>query len=133
MSKAITFDDFRPGAVMGEAVQTYDAALSDRWRRIFGGAASDANRAAEAASLAVVMMMRAYLAVVTPRPPGNVHARQRLSFASLPQPGEAVRNVISCTAKEIRRERRYVDLTVNGSGADGRPIYSATLSLIWAV
>jgi len=130
MNRPITFDDFQPGAVIGEAEQTYDAALSERWQRIFGNDPADGP--AENASLATVMMMRAYLAVVTPRPPGNVHARQRLSLKSLPRPGETIRNVVSCLTKEMRRGRRYVDLAVTGQGSDGHVIYDATLTLIWA-
>lgn len=133
MSNVITFDDFQPGAVMGESVQTLTPALAEGWQRIFGAdPAGGAGGAAEAASLLVVSMMRAYLAVVTPRPPGNVHARQRLQLQALPAPGEAVRHVVRCLGKELRRERRYVDLEVVGTGADGRALYSGTLSLIWA-
>lgn len=130
---AITFDDFRPGTVLGETTEVVSDALADRWQRIFGTQAEDgAGSAAEGASLAVVLMMRAYLAVVTPRPPGNVHARQRFTLQAPPRRGEAVRSVVSCAAKEIRRERRYVELQVRGSGDGGRAIYTGRLSLIWA-
>lgn len=129
MSGPILFDDFRPGAVMGESVQTLSPALAERWRRIFG---DDAGDGAEAAGLLVVSMMRAYLAVVAPRPPGNVHARQRLRLQELPRSGEAVRHVVRCLGKELRRERRYVDLELVGTGAEGRTLYTGTMSLIWA-
>ena len=134
---AIRFDDFRPGTVMGEKTEVMDAALVQGWQRIFGAGAADGASpgpadGAQAASLAVVLMMRAYLGVVTPRPPGNVHARQQFTLAALPRVGEPVRSVVSCVAKELRRERRYVDLLVQGSGDGGRPLYSGRLSLIWA-
>ena len=49
-------------------------------------------------------MMRAYLNVVTPRPPGNIHARQVLAVQALPQAGELVRSSIRCLGKEMRRD-----------------------------
>ena len=130
---AITFDDFRPGTVLGETSEVVSAALADHSQHIFGRRTDDgADSAAEGASLAVVLMMRAYLGVVTPRPPGNVHARQRFALQSPPRRGETVRSVVSCAAKEMRRGRRYVDLQVQGSGDGGRVIYTGQLSLIWA-
>jgi len=78
------------------------------------------------------MMMRGYLGVVTPRPPGNVQARQRFTLDAPPQPGEVIHTVVTCLSKEIKRERRYLDLEVRGTGTGGRSIYRGILSLIWA-
>lgn len=133
MSDIVTYDTFEPGKTMGEAVLLLDDSHARSWQKIFGDTASSgANDAAEAAGLLVAMMMRAYLAVVTPRPPGNVHARQRFSLHALPRRGEAVRTVIRCDGKEIKRERRYVELLAQGTGDDGRVLYEGRLSLIWA-
>ncbi len=133
MSRPITFDDFQPGATMGEHLETYGTELASRWQHIFGAQPADgAGGAAEAASIAVVMMMRAYLGVVAPRPPGNVHAGQRFSLQAVPRAGEAIRTVVSCVSKELRRERRYVELRTQGSGEGGRAIYDGRLTLIWA-
>jgi hypothetical protein len=133
MSTMITFEDFNPGAVMGESVEVFDEKLAQGWQKIFGDQPADgANGAAEGASLAVVMMMRAYLNVVAPRPPGNVHARQRFSLESPPRQGEAIRTVIACVEKAFKRERRYVELQARGTGEEGRPIFTGRMTLIWA-
>jgi hypothetical protein len=133
MSTVITFEDFNPGAVMGESVEVFDEKLAQGWQKIFGDQPADgANGAAEGASLAVVMMMRAYLNVVAPRPPGNVHARQRFSLESPPRRGEAIRTVIACVEKAFKRERRYVELQARGTGEEGRPIFTGRMTLIWA-
>jgi len=133
MSDVFVYDRFEPGTVLGETTITVDAALTQGWRHIFGDAQEDgAGEAAEGAGLAVVMMMRAYLGIVTPRPPGNVHSRQRLSMRGVPRPGESVRTVMRCESKEMKRERRYVELRATGSGENGRPIYDGYLTLIWA-
>ncbi|WP_151448935.1 hypothetical protein [Lacisediminimonas profundi] len=133
MKKAITFADFQAGAVLGEHIEAYDRNLVNAWQRIFGSAPADgANSAAEAASIAMVLAMRAFLTVVAPRPPGNVHARQQFRLDTLPQPGEQVRTVVSCVDKQVKRERLYVDLRVQGSGDDGRALFTGCMSLIWA-
>lgn len=129
----ILFDDFQPGMPMGEYEEVYDAQQAGRWQTIFGSSAQeDANAASEAASMAVVAMMRAFLHVVTPRPPGNVHARQQLQMHALPRLGETMRIAVACAGKEIRRERRYVDLGVRATGDGGRALFDGRISLIWA-
>jgi len=129
----VLYEDFMPGALMGEQVEVYDAEQAKRWQSIFGVEPDDgANGAAEGASMAVINMMRGYLNVVTPRPPGNVHARQRFQMHDIPKPGESIRIVVRCTDKALRRERKYVELTVQGSGAHSRPLFDAVLTLIWA-
>lgn len=132
MSDPILFDDFKPGARIGETSLVYKDDLARQWGRIFGAARDEADRAAEAASIATVMMMRAYMSVVAPRPPGNVHARQHIALDAVPALNEIVRIEISCVGKEMRRERRYVELQVDGSGKGGRPLYRGLMTLIWA-
>ncbi len=128
-AKTILFEDFVPGALMGEREEVYDAAQAARWQSLFGGSGDDA---AEAASMAVISMIRGYLNLVTPRPPGNVHARQQLRMRGLPQPGESIRVAVRCLGKEVRRERNYLELEVSGSGAQRRALFDAQLTLIWA-
>lgn len=129
----ILFEDFEPGALMGERVEVYDARQARRWQAIFGDGPEDgAGGAAEGVSMAVVNMMRAYLNVVTPRPPGNVHARQQLRVHKVPRCGEAIRVTVYCASKEMRRERRYVDLRVQGVGDGGRVLFNGLIGLIWA-
>ena len=129
----ILFDDFQPGVLMGEYEEVYDAQQARRWQSIFGSTAQEgANAAPEAASMAVVAMMRAYLHVVAPRPPGNVHARQQLQMHALPRLDESMRIAVTCAGKELRRERRYVDLQARATGEGGRALFEGLLSLIWA-
>jgi len=70
--------------------------------------------------------------VTSPRPPGNVHARQRLQFDSLPRQGETVSTRVWCAGKEIKRERRYVDIGVRAAGERERPLFEGRLTLVWA-
>jgi len=132
-SPPILFEHFVPGELLGVHSETYTPGQARRWQSIFGATAADgADGPAEQSSMAVVMMMRAYLNVVAPRPPGNIHARQQLDMHGVPRRGEAVRLAVRCLDKAMRRERRYVELQVSGNGEDGRPLFSGHLTLIWA-
>jgi acyl dehydratase len=131
--RPVLFEHFEPGSLMGEYSETYSPALAQRWQAIFGDTeAAGAGGPAEQAGMAVVMMMRAYLNVVAPRPPGNIHARQKVQLHGLPRPGETVRAAVRCMSKSMRRERRYIELRVEGSGENGRPLFAGDLTLIWA-
>lgn len=128
----LLFADFVAGREIGARIETLSDALLRQLRDVYGSSDTGAMRQSEAATLAMVMMMRAYLAIVSPRPPGNIHARQRFKLESLPAMGEALSVTVSCLSKEIRRERRYVDFEAVGTGADGRRVFSGILTLVWA-
>ena len=130
MTNPILWEDFRPGTELGEFTIPFDAAMASAWQAIFGK--DSAGSPAEGASIALAAMMRAYATVVAPRPPGNVHARQRFTLEAVPAPGEAIRTVLSCAGKELKRERRYVDFQVRATGEGGRALYGGILTIIWA-
>ncbi|MNW10342.1 hypothetical protein D3C71_2075380 [compost metagenome] len=50
----------------------------------------------------------------------------------MPRAGEAIRVTVHCVHKEMRRERRYVDLRVHGAGDGGRALFDGVIGLIWA-
>lgn len=130
MSDLYTYERFTPGAVLGDWEEPLDANLLAVWERLFGAQAQDAP--ARQAGLAVALMMRAYLNIVAPRPPGNIHARQELTVRNLPLAGEVVQSRVRCLDKEMRRDRRYLQLEVSGKGAGGRALYTGKMNLIWA-
>ena len=123
------FDDLVPGVELGQAIGVYDESMTFAWRRLFGQSTAPG---AEAAGIAVALMMRGYLSVVSPRPPGNVHVGQGLRLHALPQAGEQVRTVLACTSKEIRRERRFVEFSATATGQNERPLFDGQLTLVWA-
>lgn len=129
----VLFEDFEVGKPLGHHTLVYDDLLMQRWQHIFGGGNDGASTSrSEAASVATILMMRAYTEVVRPRPPGNIHARQRIEFATLPQPGEQLTFYFDCIAKEIKRERRYLDVSARAENQNGIPILRGVLTLIWA-
>jgi hypothetical protein len=126
----LLFDGFRPGAVMGRTTERVDDKLLALWRELYPW--DEAPPGGLPAGVATVLVMRAYMKVLAPRPPGNIHARQRLELAVLPQVGEEVTTELRCTGKELRKERRYVDVETCSTGADGRALFNGAMTLIWA-
>jgi hypothetical protein len=121
-----TFDDFEPGAPVGEATVDLDARRLDLWRRLHGSA--------EGVPSGVILaaMMEAYIAAIQPRPKGNVHAGQSLAFnGRRPDPGAALRFAFACRDKALKRGRRWVWLDLE-AGDDGGPVATGTIAAIWA-
>ena len=132
MKQALLFDHFQANTLMGQHVEVFEASHLRTWRTVFGLPESVVPYPGELSSMALAMAMRAYLTVVSPRPPGNVHARQQFQMQGLPEIGETITTQVVCLGKEIRRERRYVDLQVHASGRASRPLFMGEMRLIWA-
>lgn len=126
----LLFDAFRAGADMGAATEPVDAGLLARWRELYPWDEPGPQEAP--AGVATVLILRAYMKVIAPRPPGNIHARQRVVLHALPRIGEAVTTAFACTGKELRRERRYLELAARSTGADGRALFDGVMTVIWA-
>jgi acyl dehydratase len=125
----ITYADFEPGRVMGSSDFTLGAAALDAWCRLFP---ADDLGGAMPHGMAAVIAMRAYVEVVQPRPPGNVHAAQRFEVVRLPRLGETLTTAVACVAKEIRRDRRRVTFGTETAGSDGRLAISGRMTVLWA-
>lgn len=130
MSALMTFERFVPGAALGACTERVEARALARWAELYPWDAPLEDEAP--AGLATVMLLRAYMRVVSPRPPGNVHARQRLELISPLRCGEAITTAFSCAGRELRRERRYVEIDARGTGEDGRDVFTGRMTLIWA-
>lgn len=130
MAEVLTFDSFRPGASMGRTSETIGAQVMELWQRLYPGDAAPAGELP--AGLANVLLMRAYMRILTPRPPGNIHVRQRLALLAGIAPGEEVTTELECAGKELKRERRYVELACRASGNAGRPLFDGRMTVIWA-
>ena len=128
-TEVITFERFSPGSDLGEASLAVDQPLIDSLQKVYGFAWSAGQPVPMA--LCTVLMMRAYLQVVTPRPPGNVHGRQWLQAHAPMHLGDTVRTRMRCLSKELKSGRRWVQLEALGSVAD-KPAYTGRLTLLWA-
>ncbi|MEI9928483.1 MAG: hypothetical protein WDN44_13280 [Sphingomonas sp.] len=97
MSRPFLFADFEPGTVIGVARERIDTALIAQWEAIYGPVRD------VPPALLQPIMMRAYMAVMPIRPPGNVHAGQRFSLLALPRLDDEVVTEIHCIDKGERR------------------------------
>lgn len=129
-----TFADFEVGADLGSVTIPLDDRRIDRWNRIYGGVggAVDPGDAAVPRGLIIAAMMEGYIGAIQPRPPGNIHAGQTLTFTDAPvRPGAQLGFGFTCKAKEIRRERRWLTIGVQIC-EDDRLVAEGEISSIWA-
>ena len=130
MAQIIFFDAFVPDSVLGAFTETPDQKTLQSWRRLYP---MDPSAPAQLPrGMATVLLMRAYMHVVAPRPPGTIHAGQQLEMTALPRPNEPVTTEVRCIGKQLRNGRRFVELATQSRGEGGRPLFSGCLKLIWA-
>lgn len=125
-----TFDDF----VEGERIGSIDIVVDQRrlalWHGIYSANSVDNDRIPQ--GLLTAATMEAYLRVIPKRPPGNVHAGQKLSFSDQPvTPGARLRFDFFCLGREIRKERRWISLGLRCTW-DGQPVLEGQITTIWA-
>lgn len=127
---AFTYDSFVPGVLIGHTTDIIEQKLIDDWIRLYPWETIVPGEVPSAIS--TVIMMKAYLRIVSPRPPGNIHAKQYAELTSSPSIGETVLTGLKCLSKEVRRERRFVNLEARSTGDGGRALFVGCMSLIWA-
>ena len=124
-----TFADFVPGSELGRVAIAFDDERLSAWRGIYG--ALPGGTVPAGAMLAAAM--QAYLEAFRPRPPGNIHAAQKLAFGKERlKPGDRADAVVTCLAKELRKERHWVTFGVS-IVKDGRDVLSGEMLLVWAM
>jgi hypothetical protein len=120
---------FEPGSTYGEHDFAVTAEEVAAWRSLFGGAGAEWMPA----GMVPVVAMRAYMAVVTPRPPGNVHGASTFRVYRRVRVGETLRTTVGCEGKDIRKGRKIVRLGLHCRGATGDVAFDATITSLVAV
>lgn len=126
----ITFEDFRPGVSFGTAAVTLYDTMFENWTALFPGDADCAPDMPE--GMTAVLVMNAYMELIAPRPPGNVHASQAFDISQLPKLGQTVQTTVTCRSKELRKGRRWIDLDTQSHDENGTLLFTGTMRLIWA-
>jgi hypothetical protein len=121
------FEDFAADTVLGRHVETIDDALYEQWRAVFPGRADNPSPG----GFAMAFAMRTYLTILPERPPGNIHARQRLTLHRAAVRGDSVDASLRCVGREVRGDRRKVMLAVDAR-AGGQPWFAAEMTILWA-
>lgn len=125
----LTFDAFQPGQEFGAHALTLDQPLFAAWSALFP---HDPATDAMPQGMTAPVFMRAYAALLQPRPPGNVHGAQRFEIIRLPRLGETLTTRIACAGKERKGERRWVTLEGVTTGAGGAPAFLSRMTVLWA-
>lgn len=126
------FERLQPGQVIGVHDDCIDAPALARWHAIYGTGPAGATDASAPSGFAAVLVMRAYLAVVSPRPPGNIHRMLALRLHA-PLPRERpLRCEVSCVDKQVRGERLVARFRVACRDADGTPLVDGEIDMLWA-
>jgi len=120
------FDDFHPGAELGHVSIVLNAERISNWSAIYGGTSDHVPP-----GLLVAVMMEAYLKAIQPRPPGNIHASQKLIFGEAAKPGDQLDATLTCIDKTMRNERRWVTFGVTLRNRS-RDVLRGEIRTIWA-
>lgn len=135
MDDVWTFANFRPGHSFGSMKIMLDQARLEQWQSIYGG-----NQVADPTlpsgmlpeGLLVTCMMEAYLHLVQPRPPGNIHASQKIMFAKArPRIGDTLTLSISCLDKTEKKGRGWVTFEASVD-CDGHALLRGEIRTVWA-
>lgn len=123
------FDDFVPGESLGTIDLVIDDDRRTQWETLYGKSDADAP---VPQGIYVALMMDAYIKAIQPRPPGNVHAMQTLTFSGEDSRfGDLLQLEFVMGAKEMKRDRRWVNFEVTVR-AQSIEIMSGTIRSIWA-
>jgi len=130
----LTFATFTPGEIIGSAPVTLDQRLFDLWAALYpNDSHTDASGALlMPAGMTAVLLMNAYATILTPRPPGNIHAGQRFDIHRLPAFGDTVITELRCTSKVLKKDRRWIDFDSQSRAESGELLFSGNMTIIWA-
>lgn len=131
MTVTLCYDSFVPGEEIGTDDLVFGDEWVQSWSRIFTGSGRDP--AQVPLGVVSVVAMRAYMAIVTPRPPGNIHAGQQLRIVRAPSLGEHLHTRMACTAKRLSGERRIVTFGTRCTGrGSGGTVFEGAMTIFWA-
>ncbi|TPP05014.1 hypothetical protein [Rhizobium glycinendophyticum] len=122
---------FEEGQDLGTSMLSIDDAKLRLWAAIFDRPYCAAKRQ-PSNSLLISVMMEAYLFVAQPRPPGNIHAGQKLHLSGrAPRMDEALIVTTRVTKKEERKGRKWLTFESRiVSGGDA--LLTGEILTIWA-
>lgn len=123
-----TFDRFEPGQSFGTVTVPLDDDRVGGWSAIYGAPTGDT----APDGLIVAGMMEAYIRAIQPRPKGNVHAAQTLSFTgATARLGDVVTYHVGIRSKEAKKGRHWVSFAVRAE-VDGTDLLTGEILSIWA-
>ncbi len=123
------FASFHPGERVGSGRMRFDAAALDAWCAVFPD--DRAFAPAMPPGMTAMIGMRAYMALLRDRPPGNIHARQRVEMLGGARLGDELTTTLTCVGKEMRRGRRWLEFATDTRNQDGAVVFRGRKLVIW--
>jgi acyl dehydratase len=99
----VTYERLAPGEKIGSLSLDITAADIEDYRAIMGMEDMPLSP-----GLAVALMMRAYMRLMPKRPPGTIHASQKIRLGVPLAAGDRVTVALRCVEKERRKERGWI-------------------------
>jgi acyl dehydratase len=125
----LTFALLRHGRTFAPVRFTLDGTLTAPWSDLFPGSAGAGGTVPRGCLLA--LFMRGYVEAVAPRPPGNIHANQKVRWHGTARYGDTVTVGLRCLGGELRRGRPWVRFGGALAGPGG-PVLDSELEFVWA-
>ncbi len=127
----LTFDGFEPGQCLGTYELTIDQKMIQLWTELYGSCLHLTGKLPLA--FAPLILMRALLTVVAPRPSGNLHVGQTCKVKEMPRSDEVLTVSVTCSSKSLKKDRRVVDFTVEVRGSDSdEAMLLGVATIFWA-
>lgn len=124
------FADFVPGTRLARVTDRITGEQLAEWAQLYPWDIPEPGYVPT--GLATVLLMRSYHKAIPHRPPGNIHASQKMQALSPIRVGEAVATAVHCQSAAMKRGRRMLELSVEAEGEDGRIVYTGLITLFWA-
>jgi len=123
-----SFERFESGVSFGSVEVPLDERRIKLWQEIYGELVDEIIPE----GLLVAAMMEAYIKAIQPRPKGNIHAAQKITFTNIkPLRGDALSVVLTCVHKEIKKSRRWIRFGAVIRTGDAI-VMSGEIRAIWA-
>jgi len=126
----ITYAGFQPGAQLGERRFEFSEEALAQWLALFPG--DRRSMPLMPPAMTAMVIMRCFTDVLRDRPPGNIHAGQKFRIRRLPKVGESLITRLSCSGKEIRKERFWVSFAFDAVDAGGAPLFRGDMTTVWS-
>lgn len=128
----MNFDDFKAGESLGTLEFDLDWKTIAEWTALFPASEANRNSKQIPAGFVAVVVMRAYTHVCSVRPPGNIHGEQSYEIMRLPEIGSTVVTDVTCTAKEIKRDRRWLTFETTTRSRSGEFLFRGVMKIAWS-
>ena len=123
------YDHFEVGKAYGSDKFRFDDERLAKWLAVYP---DDGHGELMPPGMTAMIQLQAYLSRISPRPKGNVHGSQVFNMNRLPRLGEELVTVVTCTKKEIRKERKWVETSYETRDQAGAVVFTGIMTTLVA-